>query len=369
MNLARLAAIPKNRVSNFLARYFASAVVAEGRGRGSEQEIRCLYVGEPKFQAYLFELVFADKPRIARSWRVRLSRLSEVFSKEPFDLGVALIPNQYEPSLRRIYNYRATKNVRQETDISAPWEELIRNWQNYSETARRIRKAGLQSRISRDPADFELFYHRMFLPHVRKQHGERAYVDPYHEVRPWFDRGLLVMVEQGGNPVAGGLCAIEGDALVCYRTGVLEGDYELVKKGAQAANYYFKLQYAKEQKLARVNFLMSHAFVHNGVYKHKAGWGAKSSPDEKATQSLLYFLPEGNPKTVSFLEKNPVIVAGEHGCLDVITGWSGNAEDLPKDEILRACAAPGIHRVVVRTIWGAETLEAKEILQQTVARS
>jgi hypothetical protein len=100
MNLARLAAIPKNRVTNFLARYFAPAVIADGRGKGSEQNVRCLYVGEPKFQAYLFELVSAEKPSTARSWRARLTRLQDVFSKERFDLGVALVPNQYEASLR-----------------------------------------------------------------------------------------------------------------------------------------------------------------------------------------------------------------------------------------------------------------------------
>lgn len=362
MNLARLAAVPKNRVTNFLGRYFATVVAAEGRAKSSDQDVRCLYVGEPKFQAYLFDLVFAEKPRIAESWRARLSRLNEMFANNQFDLGVALIPNQHEVSLRGLYSYRATKNVRQETDISAPWEDLTRSWQNYSDTARRIRKAGFESRISHDLADFDLFYHRMFLSHVRRQYGDRAYVDPYVEVRTWFDRGLLVLVEQGGKPVAGGLCAIEGDALVFYRTGVLEGDYELVKKGAQAAIYYFMLQYAKEQKLACVNFLMSHAFVHNGVYKHKAGWGAKTSPDDKATQCLLYFFSAGNSKTISFLEKNPIIVAGENGSLDVITGWSGDAASFPKQEILRTCAAPGIRRVLVRTAAGTEILDTTAAL-------
>lgn len=357
MNLARLAAVPKNRVTNFLGRYFGTVVVAEGRAKNSDQDVRCLYVGEPKFQAYFFELMFAEQPRIVQSWRARLSRLNEVFASQQFDVGVALIPNQHEPSLRGHYSYRATKNVRQETDISAPWEDLTRSWQNYSETARRIRKAGLGCRISRDPADFDLFYHRMFLLHVRKQYGDRAYVDPYGEIRPWFDRGLLILVEEGGKPAAGGLCAIEGDALIFYRTGVLEGDYELVKKGAQAAIYYFMLQYAKEQKLARVNFLMSHAFVYNGVYKHKAGWGATTSPDDKATQCLLYFFSAGNAKTISFLEKNPIIVAGENGSLDVVTGWSGAAASFPKDDILRACAAPGIRRVLVHTSAGAEVLD------------
>jgi Acetyltransferase (GNAT) domain len=361
MKLARLAAVPKNRVANFLGRYFAPALLAEGRAKGSEQNIRCLYAGEPKFQAYIFDLVFAEPPRTVLSRRAYLPRLREVFARPDFDLGVALIPNRYEASLGGIYSYRGTKNVRQETDISAPWEELIRSWQNYSETARRIRKSGLQSRISREPADFDLFYHRMFLPHVRKQYGDRAYVDAYDEIKPWFDRGLVILVEQAGKAVAGGLCAVEGDTLVFYRTGVFEGDYELVKKGAQAAIYYFMLSYAKEQKLKRVNFLMSHAFVHNGVYKHKAGWGAESSPDEKAVQSLLYFLPEGNAKTVFFLEKNPIIVAGEDGTLDVVTGWSGNAENFAaaKGEILRTCAAPGIRRLIVRTGSGTEIIECE----------
>lgn len=359
MKIARLAAAPKNRIGNLLGRYFAPAVLAEGTGKGSGENMRCLYIGEPKFQAYLFDLVFAEAPRTVRSWRAYLPGLREIVGRADFDLGVALIPNRYEASLRGTYSYRGTKNVRQETEISPPWEELTRSWQNYSETARRIRKNGLKSRISRDPTDFDLFYHRMFLPHVSKQYGDRAYVDPYNEVRPWFDHGLLVLVEQGEQAIAAGLCAVEGDALVFYRTGVLEGDYGLIKQGAQAAIYYFMLAYAKEQKLSRVNFLMSHAFVHNGVYKHKAGWGARTSPDEKAAQSLLYFLPEGNPRTVLFLEKNPIIVSGEGATLEVVTGWSGDADGFgaAKAEIVRTCVAPGIKSVIVSTMSGTEIVK------------
>ena len=366
MRLSRLAAVPKNRMARLVGRYFAPAELVEGRGRESDHNLRCLYVGEPKFRAYLFDLVFQDSPRSIRSFQAFLPRLGRVFVTTSFDLGVALIPNRYEASLRGIYSYRATKNVRQETDISAPWEELVHSWQNYSETARRVRKAGLQVRISHEPRDFDFFYHHMFLPHVGKQYGQRAYVDSYEEMKPWFDRGLLVLVEEAGRTVAGGLCAVEGDTLVFYRTGVLEGDHELVRKGAQAAIYYFMLSYAKEQKLRSVNFLMSHAFVNNGVYKHKAGWGAKASPDNKAAQCLLYFVPEGNSKANLFLEKNPIIVGSEHGTLDVVTGWNGSAEGFAraKERILRACAAPGINRLFVRSASGAEIMECHAARQR-----
>lgn len=359
MRLAQLAAVPKNRILKLVRRYFGPARLAEGELKGCAQNIRCLYVGDDNFQTYLFGLMFKDGPRIIRSWQAFLPRLSEVFSKADFDIGIALIPDQHEPSLRGKYNYRATKNVRQESDISEPWEVLTRLWQNHSETARRIRKAGLQCRISREKAELDRFYKQMFVPHIRKQYGNRAYVDSYEELRQWFERGFLILVEEQSSPVAGGLCAIEGDTLVFYRTGVLEGNYEYVKRGAQAAIYYFMLRHAKQNGLKKVNFLMSHAFVNDGVYKHKAGWGAGVATDEKASHCLLYFLPPGNLEAIAFLENNPVLVSNDEGSLDVLTGWTGSPDDLRtmREGKMKAWGAPGLKRLLIRTSRGTEVVE------------
>lgn len=359
MRLARLAAVPKNRAVKLLRRYFAPAQLAEGRLKGSEQDIRFFYAGEANFRAYLYGLMFYGPPRIVRSWQAYLPRLRGVIGKTSFDLGIALIPNRYEASLRGVYSYRGTKNVRQETGVSAPWDEMARCWRNKEQTARKIRKFGLQPRVSHQPEDFDLFYHQMFLPHVRHQFGNRAYIDSYEEMKPWFDQGFMLLVMEGETPIAGGLCSIAGDTLVFHRTGVLHGDLEHAKKGAQAAMYYFMLSHAKEKNLKKVNLLLSHAFVHDGVYHHKAGWGAGASPDDKAAQCLLYFLASGNAKTVLFLEKNPALVAGDNGTLDVLTGWSGSAEEFAaaKDAILRACAAPGIKRLIVHSEEGVQTVD------------
>src|SRR5882724_10336523 len=100
MKIARLAAVPKNRIVNLVRRYFAPAMLAEGCLKGSTQHIRCLYLGDANFQRYLFGIMFDGSVRITRSWQARLPRLREVFSREDFDIGIALIPKQYEPALR-----------------------------------------------------------------------------------------------------------------------------------------------------------------------------------------------------------------------------------------------------------------------------
>jgi GNAT acetyltransferase-like protein len=356
MKVARLAAIPKNRIVKFLRRYFAPAALVEGRLKGSTQDIRCLYVGEANFQRYLFGIMFDGSARLTRSWQAHLPRLRETFSREDFDIGIALIPKQYEPALRDTYHYRATKNVRQVTCISAPWEALTRSWRNYSDARRKIRKAGLEYRVSHDLDDLNEFYHQMFLPHIRKQYGSRAYLDDYGEFRRYFEKGFLILVEERGRPIAGGLCAIEGDTLVYYRAGVLRGSDEYVKKGAQAAIYYSMLLYARENRLAKVNFIMSHAFINDGVYRHKAGWGAGVSPDDKSPDSLLYFVPQGNLAGIAFFQNNPALVLNDQGSLDVLTGWTGNGEELPaiRQRILHAWAVPGLRSLQILTREGKE---------------
>jgi hypothetical protein len=357
--LAKLAAVPKNRINNFLARYFGQAELVVGRLKDSDQEVRCLCVSEPRFRAYLYDTVFAEPPRRPRIWRTRLANLKEVFAKPEYDIGVALIPKNWEASLKGAYSYRTTQSVRQNVDISASWEHLTQTWSNRPQTTRKIRKYSLSYRVSHDLKDFDLFYYQMNLPLVRKQFGDSVSVDPYEEMKLWFEQGFLLLVLECEKPVAGGLCKIEGDTLVYLRLGVLNADHEYMAKGAQAASYYFILAEAKEKNLKKVSFITSSSFVHDGVYTHKARWGAAVSPNEKAAQSLLLFLPSENAKATLFLEKNPVLVTADDGTLDLLTGWSGTPEAFPaaKEHLLKTCVAPGVHRLLVRSAAGTEVHE------------
>ena len=362
--LKRLAKAPGNRIRNLVGRYFIDSELVEGTLKESQRRLRLLYSGDARFRAYFYGLVFDGPPIIVHRARVSMGGLTNVFGQPDFDVGVALIPHRNEPPLRGLYTYRGTQSVRQAVDISSPWEEIVNQFSNkIVRTPRRIRQYGLSYRITNNQADLDLFYQHMYLPHVRK-FGSSVVVDSCDDMKSWFGQGFLLLVLEGGSPIAGGLCMAEttGQTLVFQKIGVLNGDHENLRKGAQAATYYFVLQHAKESGFRKVSFGYSPAFLNDGIFQHKAGWGAQASPYEKAKGSLLYFFPSDNPITLAFLAKNPVVVSAEDGTLQAVTGWTGSPEELTtaKTEIVRSYPTLGIRRFIIHSEAGHHVVEAQE---------
>ena len=357
--LTRVIQAPGNRIRNLLDRHFTHAELVEGKLKESDQSIRLLYAGDARFRAYFYDLIFDGAPIVFRRERISFKHLRESVARQDFDLSVALLPHRNEPALRGVYSYRGTQSVRQIVDISGSWDEIVRRFSNRNvRTPRRIRQFGLEYRVSNDAADLDTFYHKMYLPHVRK-FGAGVVVDSYADMKSWFSQGFLVLVIESGKPIVGGLCHPEGETLVFQKIGVLDGDLDQLPKGAQSAAYYFVLQHAKDRGFKRVSFMYSPAFLKDGIFSHKAGWGAVASRYEKATSSLLYFLPSDNPKAIFFLSRNPVIVAGDDGTLDAVTGYGGSPEDLAAatDEMLRSQPLAGVRRLIVHSASGVQIVD------------
>lgn len=357
---------------NFLGRYLSQAELVHGKLKACDETVRLLYAGDTRFRAYFYDLIFHSAPGVARRDHVRFARLRNLFAEPLFDIGLALLPHRNEPLLRGLYSYRGTQSVRQIVDISPCWEEITRRFSSKNvRTPRRIRQFGLEYRVSKETADLDRFYYQMYMPHVRK-FGDSVVIDSYAEMRSWFTRGFLLLVLEKGRPIVGGLCAGEGESLVFQKIGVLNGDLERLPPGAQSAAYYFVLHYAKDRGFKRVSFMYSPAFLNDGIFRHKAGWGAVASPYEKASLSLFYFLPQNNPKTTVFLSKNPVVVAGEDATLDAVTGWCGSPGDLEstKSEMLRTYPLAGIRRLFVHSVNGRYVvdLSARRHLNSSAAR-
>ena len=206
-----------------------------------------------------------------------------------------------------------------------PWEKMKKTFHKSKEAARLIRKHGLSYRISRDPDDFSLFYHRIYLPHLVKQHGPHAAIDPFDDMLSYFQKGFLLIVQHEGRPVSGGLCLIQDRALIFRRTGVLDADEAYIRKGGQSAVYYFMIHYAREKGLKSVDFMSSRPFFKDGVYGHKAEWGAAVQAEGNPSASIHFIVPELTKKAALFFENNPVIVQAPRGLAGLIgwNGWSG----------------------------------------------
>ena len=57
--------------------------------------------------------------------------------------------------------------------------------------------------------------------------------------------------------------------------GVINGDYEYIKKGAESALYYFLIDWAMRQGIKIFDFGDCRPFSTDGVFQYKKKWGAE----------------------------------------------------------------------------------------------
>jgi hypothetical protein len=312
----------KEAVYPLTSRLVARAWVAEGALGEAGPRLRILFAHNCQFNHHLQRRTFANAT-ISSERHLLLAQLPGIVRRNALDVDLvcAVLPRPYGALFRGLSCWRGREWVRQVIATRASWEELRKS---FSKKRRQISndfeaKNGLSCRISREAADLDLFYHRMFVPHIRRRYGELADVDDYEDVKRAFaGGGLLLFVMSEDRPVAGALSVLAGDVLMFRRTGVLDGDESYVKVGAQTALYYFQLRYAVEHGLAALDTMKSAPFLNDGVFRHKADWGARSFPDDEAERAVFLFPLGPAEKLARFFEINPIIVDEGRGLSAVV---------------------------------------------------
>lgn len=319
----------RRKIYSMTSRYLSNAMLVEGTLKDSHIRFKSLFVDNTTFTKYIISRTYADPPVVLKKWKILNSSLEKVVAglSDSLDICIAVLPVEYDSSLNGAYSFKCQEYIRQIIDTSGSWEDVRagfckkkRQITNKFET-----RYGLGYRISNDLKDFDLFYHRMHVPHIRKQFGDRAEIDSYDDMKKFFLKGFLLLVTRDNEEVAGALCLVENGAIAFRRTGVLDGDESNVKTGAQMALYYFQLVYANENGIHAVDTMKSRPFLNDGVYRHKRDWGATVSPDNES-ETWVYFFNKGpDEKIARFFENNPTIVHSDKG-LKGLVGISDGAE-------------------------------------------
>lgn len=315
----------KRALYPIISQPLARSVLVEGTAIGNDRPIRCLFIDNSGFTDYLSERIFVSKPRVLGRSQVWFRMIPRVIRRSavPLDLCVAVVPLKYERVFNGIYSLRCQEYVRQVVDVLPSWEAIKNRMHRTPKgTERLIRKYGLTCRISKDDRDLSFFYHRMYLPHIRKQYGKLAGLDSFDEMEEFFRKGFLLFIEENSRPIAGSLCLVEGKTLVYRRMGVLDGDDVHIRKGGQMAVYYFSLQLALERNLDSFDLMKSRPFLNDGVYLHKRGWGASVLPDSES-KSWVYFFNLGPPPQMTWLYKAAPVIAHAGEGLRGIIGIEG----------------------------------------------
>jgi hypothetical protein len=127
--------------------------------------------------------------------------------------------------------------------------------------------------VSHERQDLERFYHEMYVPYIRRRHGEWAYVRSFYQMRRCFDRGGILWLNYRGRRAAGGLFQVAGKILRLMASGTPGGKWPPVKHGTMDALKYFEVEYARKIGCTHIDAGGSRPSLHDGVLRYKRKWG------------------------------------------------------------------------------------------------
>jgi hypothetical protein len=237
-------------------------------------------------------------------------------------------------------------------DVWIDARDRERVWRRMNQTTRHAARALLAAGYSwseaRDPAAFERFYDRYYLPFVAARHAELAIVRERPVLRRHFRQGSILWITRDGEEVAGVLQSVDGRVSTHLVVGTRGGDLEARHRGALDATNLFGIELAIRRGLAWVNLGGCLPSPRDGSLAHKRAWGGELRERRDSHHDLLVRWPRFTPRVARFLADAPLIVRDRGGlaALAALPG-DGPAEPRLAQRLWRQWRMPGLRQVHV----------------------
>lgn len=333
--------------------YFSHILLAQGVMRGVGERRRLLLV-MPRHsvnEGYFLRRVFGDEFQVLVRSRVFLPRLKVVIDRHAPDLCFADLPPRWLGQVSRFGAIETRSFIWQGIDLHADLAIIKQRFRTRNKPVfnRHAGQGPFDVRLSNDLRDFDHFYQRMFLPHIERQFAGFVAVDGQAVLRAVFSKGFLLIASKNGVDVAATLCYETPETLRYHRAGVLDGDEQHVRDGAQAALYVQMILRAKANGRARLDLGLSRPFFDDGVFHYKRGWGARVGLEEPEGATMMYVMQVANPNAMKeFLSLNPMLgCSGNDLVAWVALGPRAEAPELSDLALLKAYGVDGLAGIQV----------------------
>ncbi len=174
---------------------------------------------------------------------------------------------------------------------------------------RNIRKYHLGYEVRTRMEDFDLFYHRMYVPFVRARHGLSSDVADYKHFAGKFRKqeSMLFFIVVDNEPLAAAYIEDKGEVHRLSAFGVLDGSEEVFRMGVVGALYYFVIRYFGERGETTLMVGNSKPFVLDGVTEFKRQIGGSPHLKDLPGQEKLWLIPSAaSAVSRQALKANPV---------------------------------------------------------------
>lgn len=284
------------------------------------------------------------------------------------DLTIARVDRLSARLFSRTNYLRIPESVGAWLAIPDDLNKLTRANRSVKGDMRRIRRERLTAEVSRAEPDCEIFYHTMYVPYMRRRHGELAVIRSLPQMRRAFRRGGILWVLREGQRIAGDLFHQRDGVLYRVGVGTAGGDPSLLGKGALAAVYFFSLQYAHNQGWTCIDLGGSPPALNDGLLRYKRKWGARLTAQPLTHYDYLMRWERPSEQVVDYLAHRALIFR-RHGQLAAVTALEPESVATPAlaQQIHRSLAIPGLQRIfVISSNWKAGN---SILAQQTLERS
>jgi hypothetical protein len=207
----------------------------------------------------------------------------------------------------------------------------------------RIQREGITNFFSQEKADFDFFYHRMYLPYIKMRHKELVEIDSYERLWYWFRKGGLVMIQDKTGIIAGSLVVKQNQMVVGYSGGILDGKPELFKSGAFSMAVWFSIQWARDRGAKYFNLGSVYAYRSDGGYHYKRAFNPNVHPHNRhITNSWTYLMQDPSESLINKLNQFGLIVKHHQKHYGVfLTQNSGQVSETDRLDLLKKAKTDG----------------------------
>jgi len=223
----------------------------------------------------------------------------------------------------------------------------VRGIRGVANDMRRIHRNELCWHVSREPADFECFYHTMYRPFAYRRHGVLAEDRNVHQMRRVFRAGRLLWVTHRAKAISAILLMARGKVLQFVVLGTSQGSVDPIKLGGLAALYLFSLRYAAEQKFTEIDFGGVRPCLTDGVVRNKQKWGMSLRPKRDVYHDFLVHWPRLTDSVTSFLWAHPLVCCSDGGIFGLTAPLQPSPDGSALARLRRRVWISGLRRVYV----------------------
>jgi hypothetical protein len=287
-------------------------------GQGKGGPLTVTYIGLNYGKLYLKSAMFTEEPQEIVQRPVSVWRPGEVADAGDSDIVVVASSERFIRQLPRSNAITLPLYIDCTLDVQGEWEDLKRRLckdRGVQHEFSCLQRYDYTYEVSHDDDDLAKHYYTMYLPTMKKRHGDAAVLISQAEVKEHFRHGYLFIVKRNGQAVASALCRTRVGKVTGITLGIANADEQLLQEHVIGALYILLIRWANQAGHKTLDLLGCLPYPRMGVFQFKRKWGMAVRIPRNSHKQIWFRFRRATPAVRQFLKDNPCIIFDVQGDL------------------------------------------------------